>query len=372
MTLICSNPFTLFLVHFALQPKAIRQTLLKERYKNAERRQRERMLEHGRRVNDRHQLLYYTLTFGAGLDHNICMNTFRNLFGVFRKSWSRLTEHCSNYVAGPMVHGNTGRANRSITCSVALAEASVVEFLSEVSASYGEPYATRFVRSVTGMSLRNEEVDAIELPSHFKKRKLYAQYCCSRGYKVKASAKGSYGKISDYEVRDVDGVYWLPESVPEPVCSWKDFLVIWKKEFPHLKIRNACEDTCGECFKIKNSFYFWEERIRLHNQRATGNSNAASASSTVPSSINELGDSDGDASVRSSAFAMDEMDNDEMQLYGDEEFPLEAIGFDAYRHVANARSQRELATSRISESKDSAGFAWEDRRFVLFCSCTCV
>jgi hypothetical protein len=155
MTLICSNPFTLFSVHFALQPKAIRQTLLKERYKNAERRQQGRVAEHGRRVNDRHQLLYYTLTFSAGLDHNICMNTFHNLFGVFCKSWSTLTEHCSNYVAGPMVHGNTGHANRSITCSVALAQPSVVEFLSEVS----------------GMSLSNKEVDAIELPSHFKKRK---------------------------------------------------------------------------------------------------------------------------------------------------------------------------------------------------------
>ncbi len=73
---------------------------------------------------------------------------------------------------------------------------------------------------------------------------------------MKASAKGSYGKISDYQVRDVDGVYWLPESVPEPVCNWKDFLVIWKKEFPYLKILNSCEDTCGECFKIKNSFTF--------------------------------------------------------------------------------------------------------------------
>jgi len=189
---------------------------------------------------------------------------------------------------------------------------------------------------------------------------------------VKASAKGSYGKISDYQARDVDGVYWLPESVPEPVCNWKDFLVIWKKEFPYLKILYSCEDTCGECFKIKNSFYFWEEWMHLHNQQATGNSNAASASSTVLSSINDLGDSDSDVSVRSSTFAIDEMDNDEMQLYGDEEFPLEAIGFDAYRHVANARSQQELATSCISESKDSAGFAWEDRRFVLFCSCTCV
>ncbi len=225
----------------------------------------------------------------------------------------------------------------------------MVEFLSEVSASYGEPYATRFVRSVTGMSLRNEEVDAIESPSHFKKRKLYAQYCCSRGYKVKASAKGSYGKISDYEVRDVDGVYWLPESVPEPVCSWKDFLVIWKKEFPHLKIRNSCEDTCGECFKIKNSFYFWEERIRLHNQRATGNSNAASASSTVLSSINDLGDSDSDVSVRSSTFAIDEMDNDEIDNESDNDF-INWIIFDGNKGNVNLEQPNSGDDSRSLDS----------------------
>jgi hypothetical protein len=51
------------------------------------------------------------------------------------------------------------------------------------------------------------------------------------------------------------------------------------------------------------------------------------------------------------------LDNDDMQLYAEDEFPLETIGFDAYRHVVNAHSQWELATSRIYESKDSAGFA---------------
>jgi hypothetical protein len=99
-------------------------------------------------------------------------------------------------------------------------------------------------------------------------------------------------------VRDVDNILRLPDSAPRPVCSWKDFLFIWKKEFPLLKIRNPCEDTFGECFKIKHSFYYREER--LHN-RATTTSNVASAASTLPDSIQDLGDSDGDESMLSSA-----------------------------------------------------------------------
>jgi hypothetical protein len=104
------------------------------------------------------------------------------------------------------------------------------------------------------MTLHGDEVDLVELPSHFNKRKLYAEYCYGRGYKVKANAKGSYGKVSEYALHENDDVLWPEGSDCLPVCSWKDFLFIWRIEFPLSTIRNPCEDTHAECHKICNSF----------------------------------------------------------------------------------------------------------------------
>ena len=69
-----------------------------------------------------------------------------------------------------MPHGNCGRQNRSLTSIRSVAKPSVVEFLGDVAKSYGESYATRFVREITGLSLRNEEEGLIELPSSYTKR----------------------------------------------------------------------------------------------------------------------------------------------------------------------------------------------------------
>jgi hypothetical protein len=54
------------------------------------------------------------------------------------------------------------------------------------------------------MSLHKEEEGAVVLPSSFTKHMLYSQYCFSRGYVIKATAEGSYGKIEDYEHHPFD------------------------------------------------------------------------------------------------------------------------------------------------------------------------
>jgi hypothetical protein len=146
----------------------------------------------------------------------------------------------------------------------------VVSFLSDVRDSYGEAYATRFVREVTGLSLRRDEENLVELPSQFTKRKLYAEYCFSRGYQVKSNATGSYGKVSSYPIRAYDDLLWPEGSQTLPVCSWKGFLSTWKEEFSYMKIRNPCEDTCAECFKIRNSFRVLD---RISNQGNTASRN---------------------------------------------------------------------------------------------------
>jgi len=350
-------------VEFALQPKPIRQTLLKERFKNGEVHRSERHMEHyenGAFV--RNQLLYYQISYGAGLNHAVCMNTFRNLYGIFRKSWGRISRACSNYYAGPIIHGNTGCRNRFSTSSVAVAQPSVVLFLSSIAEEHGDSYATRFIREVTGMSLTDTEEGRIDLPSFFSKRHLYAQYCYSRGYKVHADAKGSYGSLSEYDLREFDDHLWLEGTKPLPVCAWVHFLCIWKSEFPHLKIRNACEDTCGECVKLKNTFYALDKRPPAQPE-------AVDATASTIDSINDLGPSEDGNSVTSSQFSSDGVNDVNADRFSQEEFPVEALVLEASRHAIQAQKQRFLASSRIRDAKETLASPWEDRWYVV---CACV
>lgn len=339
--------FFVFSVSFALLSKDIRQTLLKERLANASARKVEYQSlykKRSRSSSDLHRL-YYRLSV-PGFDIPLCGNSFRNFYVLLRRSWKSLTVECKKG-SGPIAHRNLGNNNRGINSCRAIAKPSVVSFLEDVCKSYGEAYATRFVREVTGLSLRQEEENLVELPSRFTKRKLYAEYCFSRGYKIKANAKGSYGKVSSYELREYDELLWPEDSIALTVCSWKDFLSIWKEEFSYMKIRNPCEDTCAECFKIRNSFRVLD---RMPNR---------GAASMTPQNDALDAASDSDFS-RSSLSDAEELADENAALQ--QEFPVEAIIIEASNHAISAQNQRLLASSRIAEAKETSQLPFEERR----------
>jgi hypothetical protein len=226
------------------------------------------------------------------------------------------------------LHGNSGQRNLYISSLKKAAEPSVIEFLTNVSKLYGEAYTTQFVQEVTGMSLHKEEEGLIELPSSFTKRKLYTEYCFERGHKVKANAKGSYGKVSLYSPRPFDAVLWPQGSQPLPVCCWMDFLIIWKKELPYRLLD-----------KIERS------------------ANCKSATNNNPSSSNE----DEEKSITLSCFSS-ENDIDELQFLSTTEYPIETVLMDATEHTVHAQNQRLLADSQIDEAKATAALPWENRR----------
>ena len=91
----------------------------------------------------------------------------------------------------------------------------------------------------------------MELPASMTKRSIYTGWCYSQGFKAKADAKGNFGSVATYERRPNDDILW-PEGSEGVLCSWSSFLKIWAKHFPHLKIRKACEDVCGECVRLRN------------------------------------------------------------------------------------------------------------------------
>ena len=103
------------------------------------------------------------------------------------------------------------------------------------------------------MRLRDTDVDTVELPSSYTKRKVFERYVFSRGYKIKANSAGIYPKKDDWPVRDFDEVDWPVGSTPRPVPSDNYFHKYWKNNFNNLWIKKTSRDTCNECWKVAAS-----------------------------------------------------------------------------------------------------------------------
>ena len=91
--------------------------------------------------------------------------------------------------------------------------------------------------------------------------KFVYRFCFERGYLLESSAKGDYGKLENYPRRPYDD-FWTEDMEPLPVPDWRRFCGVWKTHLPKVRIRNACEDTCPECFILKNQFRFLGSRRR--------------------------------------------------------------------------------------------------------------
>jgi hypothetical protein len=72
---------------------------------------------------------------------------------------------------------------------------------------------------------------------------------------MQVSANGSYGRLSEAEVRggDLNDESWPEGSTPLPICSYGYFWVFWKNHYPKLAIRPPSRDTCDECFQYSNA-----------------------------------------------------------------------------------------------------------------------
>jgi hypothetical protein len=346
-----------------LQDAGIRETILKERVRAS------KMFRSLRR--QRHRLCFFSVT-GCD-DFLVCVNSFRNLFGLYVREWETLLRECrSDYLCGPIVHGNKGNKSRhdaSLTC---LLEADVVQFLQALQDEkgtvdccvlfavrlfspclslfllfflLGEDYATRFVREATGVGLRKEEEGLVELPSCTSKRQEYCRFCYDRGWKCKASAKGSFGPVSEYQRRTDEE--WNDRE-PEPVCSWSAFHKIWKEKFPKMKIRNPCEDTCGECMKLRNRIHVLDRLNAFRHRQQYRQEHQ-----------DPTDDEDGSDSSNDYVYPVD---RELFQEFSNVEYPDEVVILECNAHVVHAQAQRALARDRIEAAKSSRDLDHEHRR----------
>jgi hypothetical protein len=147
-------------------------------------------------------------------------------------------------------------------------------------------------------------------------------FCFEHGYLLSSLASGDYGRKENYSLRPHDEI-WTEGMEPLPAPDWQRFHDIWKLHVPKLRIRNACEDTCPECFVLKNKFWYLG-----------------------------IGNTD-DKSINS---------NEELP----EDFAAdEALLFNANLHAEQAQQQRNLAAERQHVAVEEAGNAHGERRFVV-------
>ena len=247
-----------------------------------------------------------------------CRNGIQKLFTLGYRKWKSLTEQVK--LPKLKVHGNVGNKNASFNY-----ESEVLDFLMEVAHDDGESQATRFVREMTGIGIRNEEKFGVTLPPYHTKRKLYQKYCWENGWHVKSSNNGEYPKLRDYPKRPNDDelgplALWPSGSMCYPVCSFFTFRRLWKLNFPLLKIRPPSEDICLQCHVFKNQFKFTFKKRYVESN------------------------TDDDDTV-------DQGDNMENEGYADRRSEVEEnIILQAAVHVKHARSQRALANEKVKEA----------------------
>ena len=245
------------------------------------------------------------------LSHKFCRNAIRRIFCIGKEKWALLVKGDPP----PKIIPNPKKVslkNRQHKCYD-----DVVAFITKIAEENGESYATRFIRELTGIGVRDAEKGVMELPSFMRKRDLYRRFFFERGWVAREDAKGNYHKTSNYDKRLHDDEWgdlaeWPSGSVAKEVCCWETFYGIWERKLPLIKVRPRSRDICTDCFVFKNLYKFKFHRM------------------TTSVSTNE---DDGN-------------DSDDY-----EETETETLIMTAYEHVASARIQKELARSKMQKAQ---------------------
>jgi hypothetical protein len=194
-----------------------------------------------------------------GGNHFICQHALARVCGMKSYAWRGLCKKVRDGIA--LDHGLTGRdSNRASIESQGWLES----FLSRLE-EQGVPRATRMVRYLNKdgnylQEVRDDDVDAIDLPSHCTKLGLYKQFVAEHGWKFVYDPKN---RIID-KVR-IEGMEQDPDD-PSFLPSIKSFQAYWDKHFPKMKIQAASADICDDCFVFAN-------QVR-YRQRLTGKEGA--------------------------------------------------------------------------------------------------
>ncbi len=151
----------------------MKERILSGEHARVDHRKRRKILNRRRDLDDKITHFRYKIGDDSAKEASVCIHSFRNMFCIGRRMWQRLSKEATTLAPGPSKHGNLGLQNRHFSSVVFETEPDVVAFLQGLGQQHGESYATRFIRERSSVGIRGEEVDAVDLPSHFTKRQLY-------------------------------------------------------------------------------------------------------------------------------------------------------------------------------------------------------
>lgn len=140
-------------------------------------------------------------------NQKMCVSSIMVILGFGRKFWNAAKKIACFGGVQSEEHALKGRLPNSFTDDNARAAADVKDFLNVLGETYGEPRATRVVRTIIGIELRDEEKGLLELPPSMSRRGLYRRFIRDRGYDMSVSPNGTvtiFERIDDEWVKDPD------------------------------------------------------------------------------------------------------------------------------------------------------------------------
>ena len=173
-----------------------------------------------------------------------CKHTACFLLNIGRRKYQTITNEYGDVIK--KAHGNIGNIIDKQNISVFKLECAL--HIKNIASEQGEQHATRFMREHHKIWVRDTEVDTVELPSYYTKRRIYRNYCWDKGWQAKTNARGDY-EILKRPACPEDT--YPPEGPHHRIVSWGLFRQVWDTECPHMRIRPSCRDTCDMCYEHK-------------------------------------------------------------------------------------------------------------------------
>ena len=183
----------------------------------------------------------------------ICLSAWTTLFNVGRKQLEIMRSIVK--AKQSMGHDNTGKHH--IDEEKEDAYQNIIETLHDCE-KQSTPFATRVVRDETSKSSLRDNNDYVFLPPSFSKRQCYLMIYYERGWKAVWLNKHTqkFKPIREWNLRE--GFYGTQEEadhsggeVALPIVSWRLFRRCCSKHFPKLKVRAKGEDTCTDCYLLR-------------------------------------------------------------------------------------------------------------------------
>ena len=185
---------------------------------------------------------YLLPTVGSNIiPYPICRNALQEILHIKKAAWDTIDNHIQEGLYEAPPHNSTGKTGVDSNRTMKIDHWAALDTFFKSLEKLAAPRATVLVRLETGIDIRDDDVDLLELPPNMTKRGLYKRYLHTRGYDSETDHKGNY------EIKP------LEEEDQLEYISWTTFRNYWERHYPHLVIPNARRDICGECFKFSLS-----------------------------------------------------------------------------------------------------------------------